>query len=176
MFVTFEGIEGSGKSTQARRLAATLGKRALLTHEPGATGLGRGIRRLLLESGETKISAVAETLSTRGAFGILACKTGKRVGLIVARVAADECEILWLVVAPSHCHGGIGRALLDAALRRAAVFGAKAAYLEVAVGNQAALALYRASGFHEYGRRSLYYADSLHQMACDALSMRRTME
>ncbi|MBN2369719.1 MAG: dTMP kinase [Vicinamibacteria bacterium] len=62
MFITFEGIEGSGKSTQARRLASALGGRAILTREPGATGLGRGIRTLLLESRETAISAMAETL------------------------------------------------------------------------------------------------------------------
>ena len=48
-FITFEGIEGCGKSTQARRLADALG--ALLTFEPGATELGRKIRPLLLEAG-----------------------------------------------------------------------------------------------------------------------------
>lgn len=47
-FVTFEGIEGCGKSTQARALLAALGPDALLTHEPGGTSLGRDIRELLL--------------------------------------------------------------------------------------------------------------------------------
>src|SRR5688572_8908344 len=47
--ITFEGIEGSGKSTQAQRLAGDLG--AVLTFEPGATVLGGKIRELLLGGG-----------------------------------------------------------------------------------------------------------------------------
>ncbi len=45
--VALEGIDGSGKTTQAHRLAAALG--ALYTAEPGGTGLGRELRRLLLD-------------------------------------------------------------------------------------------------------------------------------
>jgi len=45
--IAVEGIDGCGKSTQARRLADTLG--ALLTFEPGATLLGSGVRRLALD-------------------------------------------------------------------------------------------------------------------------------
>lgn len=60
--IAFEGGEGSGKSTQARRLVDRLGSRALLTYEPGDSPLGAEIRRLVLDSAELDVSARAEAL------------------------------------------------------------------------------------------------------------------
>lgn len=62
MFVTVEGIEGSGKSTQAARLAAALGPETVLTQEPGGTVLGRAIRKLLLDPAHGALVAEAEVL------------------------------------------------------------------------------------------------------------------
>lgn len=65
LFLTFEGIEGSGKSTQVARLAARLrqaGLRVVATREPGGTDLGRGLRSLLLRPATTAMSPLAELL------------------------------------------------------------------------------------------------------------------
>jgi dTMP kinase len=61
-FITFEGIEGCGKSTQARVLAEALGPDTVLTCEPGATPLGRAVRELLLGPVHTDMTPEAEAL------------------------------------------------------------------------------------------------------------------
>jgi len=91
-------------------------------------------------------------------------------GMILARVAADESEILTLAVDPGRRRLGIGSALLSAAMTRAASMGAIAMFLEVAVGNHAARALYSAHGFIEAGLRRRYYTDGT-----DALILRSTI-
>ncbi len=65
LFITFEGGEGSGKSTQAKALYRRLCKLAipvLLTHDPGVTSLGRKVARLLKWAQDVEISPVAELL------------------------------------------------------------------------------------------------------------------
>ena len=61
-FITFEGMEGCGKSTQAKLLARALGPDAVLTQEPGGTAIGRAIRQLLLDPANRAMSAEAEVL------------------------------------------------------------------------------------------------------------------
>jgi dTMP kinase len=62
--IALEGIDGCGKSTQAKLLRARLD--ALLTFEPGATGLGASLRRLLLDPAQPAVSPWAEALLMAG--------------------------------------------------------------------------------------------------------------
>ena len=65
LFISFEGGEGSGKSTQAERLARRLRAhhcQVLLTYEPGGTALGNELRDLLKSNPRVALSAGAELL------------------------------------------------------------------------------------------------------------------
>jgi dTMP kinase len=62
-FITFEGLDGTGKSTQMRKLAAALrasGCKVVETREPGGTVTGEKIRRVLLDSATEGLSPLAE--------------------------------------------------------------------------------------------------------------------
>jgi dTMP kinase len=64
-FITFEGIEGSGKTTQIRKAADFLAAEkipCLLTEEPGGTGLGHILRKILLDKTALRIGDRAELL------------------------------------------------------------------------------------------------------------------
>ncbi|MGE4043920.1 MAG: GNAT family N-acetyltransferase [Acetobacteraceae bacterium] len=83
----------------------------------------------------------------------------RRGGMILLRVAADEAEVLTIGVIPSARRQGIARALLQAACENARAFGASQMFLEMAVTNAGARALYAGCGFREVGIRRRYYAD-----------------
>ncbi len=68
MLIAFEGIDGSGKTTQAELLSSRLAREGIrneVVREPGGTKLGEGVRDLLLHRSELKIAPVAEFLLFR---------------------------------------------------------------------------------------------------------------
>jgi ribosomal-protein-alanine N-acetyltransferase len=100
-------------------------------------------------------AAIAAQLTLPGTFGLV----DPQGGMVLARVAADEAEILTLAVAPPARRQGRAAALLAAAEARAADAGARTMYLEVAEPNAPARALYARAGYGLAGRRRAYYRD-----------------
>ena len=85
---------------------------------------------------------------------------GQVVGMLVLWLIVDEAHIATLAIHPDHRRQRLARDLLLHALQEAYQEGARSALLEVREGNQAALAMYRALGFDEVGRRANYYKDN----------------
>src|SRR5215467_5713214 len=65
-FITFEGLDGTGKSTQMRKLAVALreaGHKVVETREPGGTATGEKIRKVLLDSGTAGLASRAQHIA-----------------------------------------------------------------------------------------------------------------
>lgn len=118
LFIVLEGIEGSGKSTQARLLGEWLAARGIphtLTREPGGTRIGEEIRRALLHGGED-VPARTELLlmlAARAAFVEQVVRPALERGDVVI---ADRYEL------SSFAYQGYGRGLPLDAVRQANSF------------------------------------------------------
>jgi dTMP kinase len=92
LFITFEGLDGSGKTTQLRRLATALdaeGRRVVTLCQPGSTPLGDRIRALLLDSrSEAKLGVIAPEAE-------------------LALMFADRAQSLQQVILPALAEGAI---------------------------------------------------------------------
>ncbi|MBI1787368.1 MAG: dTMP kinase [Acidobacteria bacterium] len=89
LFITFEGMDGCGKSTQMRLLGTRLrkaGRNVVESSEPGGTAIGRQIRRILLDAANHALSPTAEMLL------YFACRAQNVDELI--RPALDRNEIV----------------------------------------------------------------------------------
>ncbi len=107
--IALEGIDGCGKSTQARALADALGAR--LTHEPGATELGAGLRALLLAPEVPAPSPRAEAL-------LMAADRAEHVTQVLGpALAAGEWVVSDRYAGSTLAYQGYGRGLDPAALR-----------------------------------------------------------
>lgn len=131
-----------------------------------ACGLSRwgweGYHAELLE--EKSALMIVARLQAEGRAG---GSSGRIVGFISARRAADELHINNVAVRREHRRRGVGGALLAAVLRQGKERGARKALLEVRAGNGPAQLLYARHGFAEVARRANYYS----QPTEDALVM-----
>lgn len=102
-FIAFEGGEGSGKSTQARRVAAA--RNALLTRQPGGTEIGASIRELLLSPGTVGLSDRAEAL-------LMAADRAQHVDQMIRPALAAGTDVICdRFVSSSLAYQGAGRSL-----------------------------------------------------------------
>lgn len=99
----------------------------------------------------------AEVLAMPGASGLVASRGLEPIGFGLTLQAADEVELLLLAILPEQRGHGLAGRLLEELLALAAAKGATRAVLEVAEGNQAAIACYIGIGFSACGRRKQYY-------------------
>ena len=111
-------------------------------------------------------------LAAPGTSAILVSSQNNPMGFVLFRRAADEAEILTICTRPAFRQRGHGKLLmqhLEGLLKKE---GVKSLFIEVAISNQAALALYASSRFEKAGTRKNYYArgDGSHE---DALIMRK---
>lgn len=111
-------------------------------------------------------------LETPGTFAVGAGAALRPDGFVMARVAADEAEILTLAVAEGARRRGLGAALVEAAARHAFDTDARTMFLEVGTSNAAARALYAKLGFLEVGQRRGYYRNGPDGKPEDALTLR----
>ncbi len=113
---------------------------------------------------------IAEELAAPAALVLVAPvppEAAPPVGYACFRRTAGEAELLRVAVAPAARRRGLAAALVAAGLDRLRAEGAAACFLEVAAGNEPAIALYRRLGFEITGRRPRYYPSG-----ADALLMR----
>ena len=106
--IALEGIDGCGKSTQARAVAEEFGAR--LTHEPGATPIGARLRQLLLAPDDPPLTARAEAL-------LMAADRAEHVALVIGpALAAGTWVVSDRFSASTIAYQGYGRGLDPAAL------------------------------------------------------------
>jgi [ribosomal protein S18]-alanine N-acetyltransferase len=110
-------------------------------------------------------------LKQPGAAGWIAANENAALGFILVRAAADEAEILTVVVDPAQRRKGIAAQLLNSAAAALRAGTVRNLFLEVAADNVAALALYKSYGFEPCGRRPDYYRVAPHRSSIDAIVM-----
>jgi dTMP kinase len=108
VLITLEGVEGSGKSTQAERLAkrlVTLGIPCLVSREPGGTEIGEAIRTILLDPRHRAMHGLTEL------FLYLASRNQHVREKVLPALASGKVVILDRYADSSAAYQGVGREL-----------------------------------------------------------------
>jgi dTMP kinase len=90
LFITLEGLDGSGKTTQIKRLAAWMQKRGIetvVTRQPGGTATGDRIRALLLDSGSTPLAPMTE-------MALMFADRAQAIAEVIEPALAAGCVVL----------------------------------------------------------------------------------
>jgi dTMP kinase len=114
-FVTLEGIEGVGKSTQAARLATLLGERGIahvVTREPGGTPLAEKIRDLVLGAGPERLPDAGELLL------MFAARAVHLANFIEPHLAAGRWVICDRFTDATYAYQGAGRGMAEEGIRQ----------------------------------------------------------
>jgi dTMP kinase len=126
-FIVFEGGEGSGKSTQAARLAGRLG--AVLTREPGGTTVGEALRALLL-SDDPRTSG----LDDRAEALLMAADRAQHVAEVIRPALRDGRHVVSdRYYGSTLAYQGYGRGLPVDALRRLSAWASAGLWPDVVV-------------------------------------------
>ena len=124
-WIAFEGGEGCGKSTQAARLAGTLG--AVLTREPGGTTVGQRVREVLLDPSVAGMDPRAEAL-------LMAADRAQHVAEVVRPALADGRSVVSDRSAYSSlAYQGVGRGLGIEAIRSLCGWATEELWPDVAI-------------------------------------------
>jgi ribosomal-protein-alanine N-acetyltransferase len=117
------------------------------------------ILRKAREASSWSRQALAEFMLLPEALALISERAGVPTGFVLARLVADEAELLNLAVREECRRQGEGRALLVELRRRFAESGVSRVFLEVRESNLGAIAFYERMGFRRSGRREGYYLE-----------------
>ncbi|MBR4127417.1 MAG: ribosomal protein S18-alanine N-acetyltransferase [Alphaproteobacteria bacterium] len=115
-------------------------------------------------------STMRQMLLMPGAVGLIAYEREKPVGIVLYAYSPEQADIVTFGILPDYRGKHVSDKLMDKSFAFLKEKGIKEIFLEVAVDNEHAIALYRRHGFEQVGRRSNYYVRG--DVKTDALVMR----